>query len=91
LELLQGPNNVYEYSKKFHYMAQYGAHHVDNDEKKAKLFRKGLNAQHQECLVLFRDLTFNALVSDAIEQEAASHACLDVEEKKRKRAMSGPS
>jgi hypothetical protein len=45
-----------------------------------------LNAQLQECLVLFYNLTFNA-----IDQEGASYACLDVEEKKRKRTMSGPS
>jgi hypothetical protein len=25
---------MYEYNKKFNYLAQYGAHHVDTDEKK---------------------------------------------------------
>jgi hypothetical protein len=53
---------------------------MDTDEKNAELFKKGCSAQLQERLVLFCDLTFNALVSD----------CLDVEEKKRKRVMSGP-
>jgi hypothetical protein len=61
---------------------------VDTYEKKADIFRKELNAQLQERLVLFRDLTFDALVSAAIDQEGASCANLDVEEKKRKRAMS---
>jgi hypothetical protein len=91
LDLLQGPNNVYDYNKKFNYFAQYEAHHVDTDEKKAELVRNGLTAQLGECLVLFRDLTFNVLVSATIDQEGASHACMDVEERKRKRAMSGPS
>jgi hypothetical protein len=88
LGLQQGPNSVYEYSKKFNYLAQYGTHHVDTYDKKADIFRKELNAQLQERLVLFRDLTFDALVSAAIDQEGASCANLDVEEKKRKRAMS---
>jgi hypothetical protein len=43
LDLHQGINNVYEYIKKFNYLAQYGTHHVDTDEKKAELFRKGLS------------------------------------------------
>jgi hypothetical protein len=90
LYLQHGTNNVYEYSKKFNYLAQYNPHHVNIDDKKAKLFRKGLSAQLQECLVLFCDLTFNAMVSATIDQEGASHTCLDMEEKKRKMVMSGP-
>jgi hypothetical protein len=35
LNLQQEPNNFYEYSKKFNYLALYGAHHADTDEKKA--------------------------------------------------------
>jgi hypothetical protein len=35
LELHQGPNSIYEYSKKFNYLVQYGVDHVDIDEKKA--------------------------------------------------------
>jgi hypothetical protein len=89
LHLQRGPNSVYEYIKKFNYLMQYGAHHADTHEKKAELFRKGPSAQLQEHLVLFRDTTFNTLVSDAIDQEGASHANLDAEEKKR--VMSGPS
>jgi hypothetical protein len=41
LDLQQGTNNVYEYISKFNYRAQYGTHHVDTDEKKVELFRKG--------------------------------------------------
>jgi hypothetical protein len=53
----------------------YSVHHVDNDEKEADQFRKRLSALLQESLVLFRHLTFNALVSAAINQEGASCAC----------------
>jgi hypothetical protein len=74
----QGSHNVYEYSKKFNYLAQYSAHHVDMDEQKAELFQKGLSAQLQDHLVLFRD------------QDGTIRACLELEEKKRKRAMSRP-
>jgi hypothetical protein len=42
LDLQQGTDNVYEYVKKFNYLAQYGTHHVDIDEKKAELFGRGL-------------------------------------------------
>jgi hypothetical protein len=64
---------------------------VDTDEKNAELFRKEPSAQLREHLVLFRDLTFNALVSAAIDKEGASCACMDLEEKKRKTVMPGPS
>jgi hypothetical protein len=42
-DLQQGTHSVYEYIKNFNYLAQYGTHHVDTDDKKAKLFRKGLS------------------------------------------------
>jgi hypothetical protein len=63
---------------------------VDTDEKKAELFRKGLSLS-SDCLVLFRDLSFNTLVSAVIDQEGTYRALLDQEEKKRKGVMSGPS
>jgi hypothetical protein len=44
-------DNVYEYIRKFNYVAQYGTHHVDTDEKKAKLFRRGLSLPLQDRLV----------------------------------------
>jgi hypothetical protein len=63
---------------------------VDTNEKKTELFRKGLSLQLQNHLVLFCDLLFNALVSVVIDQEGTYRAFLDKEEKKMKRAMSGP-
>jgi hypothetical protein len=43
LDLQQGTDSVYEYIKKFNYLAQYGTHHADTDDKKAELFRRGLS------------------------------------------------
>jgi hypothetical protein len=34
---------MYEYIEKFNYLAQYRTYHVDTDEKKAELFRRGLS------------------------------------------------
>jgi hypothetical protein len=69
LDLQQGTANVYEYIRKFNYLAQYGTHHVDTNEKKAELFRRELRLPLQDCLVRFHDLSFNALVSVAIAQD----------------------
>jgi hypothetical protein len=88
LDLQQGTDSVYEYIKKFNYLAQYGTHHVDVDDKKAELFRKGLSIPFQDRLVQFCDMSFNALVSAAIEQEGTYRAVLAEEEKKRKKALS---
>jgi hypothetical protein len=82
---------VYVCSKKFNYLAQYGTHHIDTDEKKAELIREGLSLPLQDCLALFHDLSFNALVSATIDKEGTYQAFLDAEEKKRKRARLGPS
>jgi hypothetical protein len=69
LDLQQGTDSVYEYIKKFNYLAQYGTHHVDTDDKNIELFRKGLSLPLQDRLVQLRDVSFNALVSATIEQE----------------------
>jgi hypothetical protein len=89
LELTQGSNNVYEYCKRLNYLTQYGAHHIDIDEKKSALFWKGLSSKLCEQLKLFRDLKYNELVNAAIEPEDAIHE--HKEEKKGKRAMAGSS
>jgi hypothetical protein len=64
---------------------------VDTDAKKVELFKKGLNAQLRERLMWFRNDSFNDLVSASIEQEDVFRACMDEEERKRKRPMSGPT
>jgi hypothetical protein len=90
LDLQQGTDSVYEYIKKFNYLAQYGTHHVDTDDKKIELFRKGLSLPLQYRLVQCHDLSFNTLVSAAIEQEGTYSTLLVQEEEKRKRVLSGP-
>jgi hypothetical protein len=91
LDLHQGNRSTYEYIQEFDNLAHYGSHHVDTDAKKAELFHKGLTIQLQDRLILSQNLSYNELVSVAIDQEDAMKACEAAEEKKRKRAVSGPS
>jgi hypothetical protein len=72
-------------------LTQYGGHHIDIDEKKVELFRKGLTIQLQDRLILFQRLSYNELVSAVIDQENTIRACEASEEKKRKMTMSGSS
>jgi hypothetical protein len=74
---------VYEYSKKFNHLSQYGSYHADTDEKKMSLFRQGLSLVLCEHLTLFRGCTLNKLLSASIEQEDVCHARLEEERKKR--------
>jgi hypothetical protein len=64
---------------------------VDTDAKKAELFHRGLTIQLQDRLILSQNLSYNELASAAIDQEGTMKACEVAEEKKRKRAVSGPS
>jgi hypothetical protein len=80
---------VYEYSKKFNHLTQYGSYHPDTNEKKMLLFRLGLGLVLREHLTLLRGYTLNKLVSASIEQEDACRARL--EEERKKRPLSGPT
>jgi hypothetical protein len=80
---------VYEYSKKFNHLSQYGSYHADTDEKKMLLFRQRLSPVLREHLTLFRGCTLNELVSASIDQEDACRARL--EEERRKRPLPGPN
>jgi hypothetical protein len=91
LDLRQGNRSVYEYIREFNNLAQYRSHHIDTDVKKAELFRKGLTIQLQDRLILTQNLSYNELASAAIDQESTMKAREAVEEKKRKRTVSGPS
>jgi hypothetical protein len=42
LDLEQGNHNVFNYTRQFNTLAQYGTYHVDTDEMKANLYRAGL-------------------------------------------------
>jgi hypothetical protein len=82
LHLQQGSSSVYEYSKKFNHLSQYGSYHADTDEKKVSMFHQGLSPVLREHLTLFWDCTLNELVSASIEQEDTCHARLEKERKK---------
>jgi hypothetical protein len=54
LDLKQGSDTVYEYRKRFIYLAQFGVHHIDTDTKKTTLFCKGLCVKIHEQLMPFQ-------------------------------------
>jgi hypothetical protein len=54
LDLQQGSGSVYEYSKRFNHLSQYGSYHTDTDEKKMALFHQGLSPMLWGHLTLFR-------------------------------------
>jgi hypothetical protein len=58
---------VYEYSKKFNNLSQYGSYHTDTNEMKMSLFHQGLNPVLREHLMLFWGCTLKELVSASIE------------------------
>jgi hypothetical protein len=91
LDLHQGNYSVYVYIQEFNNLAQYGGHHVDTDIKKAELFLKELTIQLQDHLILSQNLSYNELASATIDKEGTMKGHEVDEEKKRKRAMSGPS
>jgi hypothetical protein len=67
LHLQQGLSSVYEYSKKFNHLSQYGSYHANTDEKKMSLFCQGLSPVLREHLTLFWGCVLNELVSTSIE------------------------
>jgi hypothetical protein len=89
LNLEQGNHSVFDYMSQFDTFAQYGPYHIDTDEKKANLYHVGLTIHLQECLVQFTSLSYNELVSAAIDQERMMKAVAEAHEKKRKRMMAG--
>jgi hypothetical protein len=42
LDLEQGNQSVFDYTRKFNNLAQYGSYHVNTDEKKDNLYHEGL-------------------------------------------------
>jgi hypothetical protein len=87
LDLEQGNRSVFDYTRQFNTLAQYGTYHVDTDEKKANLYRAGLTIHLQERLVHLSILSYNELASAAIDQERMMKAVDEADEKKRKRMM----
>jgi hypothetical protein len=87
LDLEQGNRSVFNYTRQFNTLAQYGSYHADTDEKKANLYREGLTVHLQERLGLSPNLSYNDLVSAAIDQERLMKAVAEADEKKRKKMM----
>jgi hypothetical protein len=66
MDLQQGNQSVYAYSKLFNHLAQYAPEQADTDEKKKNHFMNGLSTKLQDCLALNADWTFLERVSNAI-------------------------
>jgi 4-diphosphocytidyl-2C-methyl-D-erythritol kinase len=75
--------------RQFNTLVQYRSYHADTDEKKANLYCALLTIHLQECLVQFASLSYNELVSAAINQERMMKVVAEADDKKRKRMMSG--
>jgi hypothetical protein len=73
MDLQQGNQLVYGYSKMFNHLTQYAPKQVDTDEKKY-YFMNGLSTKLQECLVLNANWTFLELVSNVIITDDAIRA-----------------
>jgi hypothetical protein len=87
LNLEQENHSVFDYMRQFNTLAQYGSYHVNTDEKKAILYHAGLTIHLQERLVHLSSLSYNELVSAAIDQERMMKVVAEANEKKRKRLM----
>jgi hypothetical protein len=84
LDLEQGNHSVFDYMRQFNTLAQYRSYHVDTDEKKANIYHAGLTIHPQGRLIQFASLSYNELVSAAVDQERMMKAIAKVDEKKRK-------
>jgi hypothetical protein len=69
LDLEQGKHSVFDYTRQFNTLAQYGSYHVDTDEKKSNLYHERLTVHLQERLGLPPNLSYNELASAAIDQD----------------------
>jgi hypothetical protein len=87
MDLQQGDQSVYAYSKLFNHLAQYAPKQVDTNDKKYH-FMNGLFTKLQECLALNADWTFFELVSNAIMADDTIHAH---QESKKKKVLAAPS
>jgi 4-diphosphocytidyl-2C-methyl-D-erythritol kinase len=89
MDLEQGNHSVFNYTRQFNTLAQYGSYHIDTDEKKTNLNRTGLTIHLQERLIQFTSLSYNELASAANDQERMMKAIAEVDKKKRKKMMPG--
>jgi hypothetical protein len=89
LNLEQGNHSVFDYTRQFNTLAQYGTYHIDTDEKKANMYRAEHTIHLHECLVHLSSLSYNKLASAAIDQERMMKAVTEADEKKKKRMIPG--
>jgi hypothetical protein len=89
LDLEQGNHSVFDYTRQFNTLTQYGSYNVDTDEKKANLYHAGLTMHLQERLVQFTSLSYNELATTAIDQERMMKATTEADEKDRKKMLPG--
>jgi hypothetical protein len=88
MDLRQGNQSVYAYSKVLNHLAWYALEQVDTDEKRKYYFMNGLSTKLQERLALNTNWTFLELVSNTIITDDAIHAH---RESKKKKAYAAPS
>jgi hypothetical protein len=91
MDLEQGNHSVFDYTRQFNTLSQYGSDHVDTDDKKVNLYCEGITIHLQERLGLSPNLSYNELASAAIDQEMLMKAVAEANEKKRKRMTPGSS
>jgi hypothetical protein len=89
LDFEQGNRNVFDYTRQFNSLAQYMSYHVNTDEKKAILYHERFTVHLEEHLGLSPNLSYNELVSAAIDQERLMKAVTEADEKKRKKMIPG--
>jgi hypothetical protein len=87
LDLEQGNRSVFDYMRQFNTLAQYGSYHINTDEKMANLYYLGLTIHLRERLVHLSSLSYNKLLSVAIDEERMMKAVAEADEKMRKRMM----
>jgi hypothetical protein len=87
MDLQQGNQSVYAYSKLFNHLTQFAPEQVNTDEKKYR-FMNGLSTKLQEHLALHTGGTFMEFVSNAIITDDAINAH---RESKKKKALASPS
>jgi hypothetical protein len=89
--LSKGNHIVFDYTRQFNTLVQYGSYHIDTNEKKANLYREELTSHLQECLGLSLNLSYNELVNAAIDEGKLMKAVAEANEKKMKRMMPASS
>jgi hypothetical protein len=70
IPLKQGGDTVMQYLNKFNHLSQYAIDQVNTDLKKENCFKRGLNDRLQRKMATCLDLTYNRVVSMALEVEA---------------------